>query len=126
MRQIKINNDKWNNSNWYYRGSGHNFPTSYSGSWAQASNFKHHWAKRVGISVHDIARNNNNIYFKTAYGTPISIINKSTGQARHTIIVGGKKGSNDWWYYDHSGGNFGNSLVARTRGEKIVQFPLAF
>lgn len=126
MKQIKIDNDKWNNLNWYYKGSGHKFPMAYSASWAKASNFKHHWAKRAGISAHNISLNNNNIYFKTAFGTPISLLNKSTGQARHTIIVGGKRGSNDWWYYDHSGGDFGNSLVARTRGEKIVQFPLTF
>lgn len=122
----KYDNDKWNNSNWYYDDKGQNFPKSYSASWAQASNFKHHWAARAGISVHDVPKNASSIYFKTAYGTPISIIKKSTGQARHTIIVGGKRGSNDWWYYDHSGGNFDNSLLNRVRGEKIVQECITF
>lgn len=124
MAMRKYNNDIWNNSNWYYYGNGQD--RDWSGSWIQASNFKHHWAARAGISVHDVPKNATNIYFKTAYGTPISLINKSTGQARHTIIVGGRKGSNDWWYYDRSGSDRGNSLLQRVQNEKIVQECLTF
>ncbi len=39
MSMRKYDNDIWNNSNWYYYGSVRNWPTAYSGSWAQASNF---------------------------------------------------------------------------------------
>lgn len=89
--------------------------------------FKHHWAARAGISVHDVPSNATRIYFKTAYGTPISLMKRSTGQAYHTIIVGGQKGSNDWWYYERSGNtNLGNSLLNRVRGEKIVQERVSF
>ncbi|WP_091992719.1 amidase domain-containing protein [Peptostreptococcus sp. D1] len=126
MEMREVNGDKYNNSNWYYYGNGNSFPYKYSATWAQASNFKHHWGARAGISVHDVPKDTSRIYFRTEYGTPISIIRKNTGQARHTIIVGGKRGTNDYWYYDHSGGNFDNSLLKRVRGEKIVQETLTF